>query len=51
MRLEQFMYLTLSFLQTKHLANGDQWKEGYTVIENRALDDIYKFPPSCRLKS
>jgi hypothetical protein len=37
--------LTVGFLKTKYLTNGDQWKEGNAFIETRAFDNIYKLPP------
>jgi len=29
-------------LQTKHVINGDQWKEAYEVTETRIFDRIYR---------
>lgn len=29
-------------LQTKHVINGDQWKEAHEVTETRIFDRIYR---------
>jgi hypothetical protein len=50
--LERCISLTLALLYTKHLTNGDRWKEGHAVIDTLVSDSIYKyvFPrPSSRV--
>jgi hypothetical protein len=40
MWVELCVNLTLSFLYTKHVINGEQWKEGHPVPENHVFDRV-----------
>jgi hypothetical protein len=46
MLLEQCINLTLGLLQTKHVTNDDQWKEGHALIETYVFDRSYMISPT-----